>query len=90
MPRKTLEKPGYHLEKMYKGILGESSKLLEEVYELIDAEKQQCRVMAIIELSDLIGAMRAYIARQGLGVTMTDLEKMSQITERAFKNGHRK
>lgn len=84
------KKPGYHLSKIARGIIGESSKIKEELEELIDAEAQGCRVMAIIELSDLMGAIEAYIEKQKLGIGMEDLIKMSYITKRAFQNGHRK
>ena len=58
--------------------------------ELIDAEKQDCKVMAMVELSDLIGAIQAYLRLQAPGMSLADLEKMAAITRRAFKNGHRK
>jgi hypothetical protein len=82
-------KPGYHIDDIPKGILGESSKILEEVMELIDAERQQCKVMALVELSDLVGAIRSYLAKNASGVLLKDLEVMSDITKRAFDNGHR-
>jgi phosphoribosyl-ATP pyrophosphohydrolase len=83
-------KPGYHIKKIKRGTIGESDKILEEILELIDAEKQNCRVMVIIELSDIIGAISAYIDRYGLRISLKDLEIMSEITKRAFKNGHRR
>ena len=83
-------KPGYHITHIERGVLGEASKIKEEVDELIDAEGQGCRVMAIVELSDLLGAVEAYIEKQKLGVTIEDLMAMAKITKRAFKNGHRK
>lgn len=86
-PEKT--KPGYHIARIQKGVLGESSKIREEVDELMDAEAQGARVMAIVELSDLLGAVEAYLETQKLGVTMEDLTKMAHITKRAFRNGHR-
>lgn len=82
-------KPGYHVTEIPKGSIGSSSKLLEEVLELIDAEKQESKIMALIELSDLIGALNLYLERNTPGITLTDLEKFSSITRRAFENGHR-
>ena len=82
-------KPGYHVTEIPKGEIGSSSKLLEEVLELIDAEKQECKIMALIELSDLVGAIRIYLERHAQGIDLADLEKMSSITRRAFENGHR-
>lgn len=82
-------KPGYHLTKIEKGILGQSSKLLEEVNELIDAESQNCKIMALVELADLYGAIKSYLQQNFPGISMEDLQKMSAITERAFINGRR-
>jgi hypothetical protein len=82
-------KPGYHVTDIPRGELGKSSKILEEVLELIDAEKQGAKVMATVELSDLYGAIRRYLADNFPGMTMADLATFSDITERAFVNGRR-
>jgi phosphoribosyl-ATP pyrophosphohydrolase len=79
---------GYHLDKIEKGIIGEASKITEEYQEFIDAVKQGNRVMEIIELSDLLGAISLYVQRYNL--TLRDLETMSEVTKRAFINGARK
>jgi hypothetical protein len=84
-----LLKPGYHLTDIPRGVLGESSKILEEVLELIDAEKQGSKTMATVELSDLYGAVRRYLEKNLPDFTMEDLAIFSRITERAFVNGHR-
>lgn len=83
-------KAGYHMAKIKKGILGESSKLLEEIEELIDAENQGCKIMAVLELADLIGAVEAYLEKNMKNISLDDLIKMANITKRAFINGHRK
>ena len=88
--KKSLSSPGYHVTEIPKGTLGKSNKILEETLELIDAEKQNCKVMAIIELSDLVGAIHAYLQESHPSISFQDLEKMSVITRRAFENGHRK
>ena len=80
---------GYHLTEFTKGKLGESSKILEEVNELIDAEKQDCKIMALVELSDLYGAIESYLGNNYPDISMIDLKKMSDITKRAFINGRR-
>ena len=85
-----MKKYGYHVTPIPKGKIGHSSKLLEEVLELIDAEKQGCTVMAVVELSDLVGAIESYLKERRLGVTIDDLKVMSGITRRAFENGFRK
>lgn len=81
-------RPGYHIREIPRGVLGEPSKIIEEAREFEDATEQGCIVMGLVELADLYGAIRAYAARHGL--TMQDLERMADITERAFHNGHRR
>lgn len=81
--------PGYHLRKIPRGVLGEPSKVFEEVLEFMDATEQGADVMALIELSDLQGAVTAWLAKHHPSFTAADLAKMSSITERAFRNGHR-
>ena len=88
--QEIIQKYGYHITKIEKGTLGESSKILEEIHELIDAEKQGCKVMAILELADLIGAIEAYLERHAKNIHLQDLIKMASITKRAFVNGLRK
>lgn len=80
---------GYHLTEIEKGVLGESSKILEEVLELRDAETQGCKVMALVELSDLVGAIKHYLAKHHPDTRLIDLEIMANITRRAFDNGRR-
>jgi hypothetical protein len=82
-------KPGYHLAPIAKGVLGEPSKILEEVHELIDAVAQDARVMELVELSDLMGAVEAFLQKRHPGYTLDDLMTFSAITKRAFVNGHR-
>jgi NTP pyrophosphatase (non-canonical NTP hydrolase) len=79
---------GYHIAKIKKGKLGEPSKIQEELDELIDALNQNNKIMALVELSDLYGAIKAIA--ESLGANMQDLKIMSEATERAFKNGKRK
>lgn len=79
---------GYHLTDFPKGELGKISKIEEELNELKDAESQDSKIMILIELSDLYGALEEYCLMQG--VSMEDLKIFSNITKRAFKNGCRK
>lgn len=81
-------KIGYHKTKIKKGKVGKVSKIQEELDELKDAIKQKSKVMSVIELSDLYGAIELYA--KSLNIKMKDLKKFSKITQRAFKNGHRK
>ena len=89
LPRATMiHTPGYHNVPIIKGTLGKLSKILEEVDELVDAESQDNKLLVINELSDLAGAIRHYA--ESKGVTLDDLIKMNNVTERAFKSGRRK
>lgn len=82
-------KPGYHLTEIKKGRIGEISKIQEELDELKDAHSQGVKVMELVELSDLIGAVEAYLEENHRGYTVEDLLEMSKVTRRAFENGHR-
>lgn len=81
---------GYHLKQIPKGRLGYLSKIQEEVFELQDAEEQGCKIMALLELSDLIGAIKFYLEKHHPNTSLDDLIIMNEITERAFKDGTRK
>lgn len=79
---------GYHKRKINKGVLGQASKIIEEVAEYEDAIEQKSVIMAMVELSDIYGALEALAETHHL--TMEDLKSFSDITKRAFKNGFRK
>jgi hypothetical protein len=85
--RKTKPKYGYHAIKIKKGVLGEVSKIREEVEELEDAERQGVRILIMCELADIFGAVRAYALRYGL--KMSDLHAMAKLTRNAFDKGQR-
>lgn len=88
-PGELVESPGYHIRAIAKGELGEASKILEEAFELADAAEQGVAVMELVELSDLVGAVRAYLSKHHPSITLEDLVKMADVTERAFKSGRR-
>lgn len=79
---------GYHLTEIKKGELGEFSKIEEEFAELLDAHAQNSKVMELIELSDLLGAIEEYLKKNNL--TLKDLKIFSDITKKAFISGERK
>lgn len=79
---------GYHLKVIGKGVVGEPSKILEEFQEWEDARLQGCKVMELVELSDLLGAIESYI-QDKYNLELKDLQLMSDITKRAFKEGAR-
>lgn len=83
--------PGYHVEDIPRGEYGEISKILEEAAELKDAMEQGQKIMCLIELSDILGAIEGYLEKHYEGkVTVTDLFNMSYVTKRAFESGRRK
>jgi hypothetical protein len=80
---------GYHVTKIPKGQLGQSSKITEEYLEFLDAHKQGNLVMEMIELSDLMGAIEAY-TMQRYNIHLDHLMVMTRATQRAFNDGERK
>lgn len=81
---------GYHVTDIKKGVLGSSSKIQEELDELIDAESQKNKILALNELSDIIGAIDAYLSQNFSEISLDDLIKMSNATKSAFSSGVRK
>lgn len=79
----------YHLSNIHKGHYGELSKLQEELDEALDAHEQGIKLMILVELSDLIGAIEGYIEKHHPGTTLNDLIDMNVVTKRAFQSGHR-
>ena len=53
-----VKKRGYHLADIAKQPAGSAGKIREELEEFEDALEQECSLMALQELSDLIGAIR--------------------------------
>jgi hypothetical protein len=78
---------GYHTVEIAKGVLGESSKIQEELDELRDAERQKVKILIQCELADLYGALE-HCARS-YGLSMDDLKQMAHLTEEAFRQGER-
>lgn len=71
---------GYHLYDIPKGVLGQYSKVIEEFQEFQDAIEQDATIMAIIELSDLIGSAKYYFYEKGQKNRWQDL--MAHILSR--------
>ncbi len=83
--------PGYHIAEIPKGVYGEISKILEESLELKDAMERGNKIMVIIELCDIIGAIDGYIEKYyGNAITIDNLITMAYATKRAFESGGRK
>lgn len=79
---------GYHLKEIKKGTFGEFSKIREEMEELLDAHEQKAIILQLVELSDLFGAVEAYLENYNL--TLNDIIAMKDRTKSAFQSGDRK
>lgn len=79
---------GYHLRKIEKRKVGTIEKILEEVEEYQDAMEQGCEIMALVELSDIYGALQLVVEKHNK--TMDDLKSMATVTRRAFEDGSRR
>jgi hypothetical protein len=80
---------GYHLRPIEtKGVYGEPSKIREELEELEEALEQDNRILALVELTDLYGALEGVAVR--LGTNMVEVAKMAEATKRAFVSGQRR
>jgi hypothetical protein len=62
---------------------------LEEVEEFKDALEQGVTLMALVELSDILGAIEGFLELNHPTISVTDLINMSDVTKRAFKSGQR-
>lgn len=83
------KKPGYHKREIVKREFGTLGKITEELEELTDAKEQGVKIMELVELSDLVGAIEGYLENNHPGISLQDLIAMSEVTQRAFKNGRR-
>lgn len=89
LDEKQAVNPGYHLKQIPKGKMGDWSKIEEEYAECLDAKEQGIKVMLLVELADLVGAIDAYVEKHH-NISAKDLRKMAKVTKRAFKSGNRK
>ncbi|CAH6421515.1 Hypothetical protein KVN_LOCUS328 [uncultured virus] len=83
------KKSGYHQEIIPKYELGDAGKILEEIDEFKDALLQNNKIMVLVELSDLVGAIEFYLKKNYPNITLDDLNIMNKITQQAFINKRR-
>ena len=57
--------PGYHLTEIPRGKIGDFSKIKEEFLEFCDAVEQKAHIMALVELSDLLGSIKLFLFKNG-------------------------
>lgn len=74
---------GYHRIKIKKGKFGELSKIREELEEAEDAEYQKQDIMLLIELSDMIGAIRGVADKYGMSIDQ--LSAFSKLRSKVAK-----
>lgn len=79
---------GYHNKEISRGIFGEFSKIKEEFLEAEDALEQENKIMLLVELSDLVGAIEGYCLNN-FNLSINDLIKMKEATKKAFLDGTR-
>lgn len=58
----------FHQKEISKGVLGELSKIREELEEAEDAEEQGQDLMLLVELSDLVGAVGLVSEKYGISL----------------------
>jgi hypothetical protein len=80
---------GYHTTSIQKHVAGTLDKIGEEFNEIKDAHKNGVKIMELVELSDLYGAMEMYLENNFTDISMHDIKAMSNTTRRSFKNGRR-
>ena len=80
---------GYHLRDIPKGVVGEASKVIEEAFELLDAEEQGSGVMALWEMGDVLLALQTLRETKYPSMPWSEVEKTAEITRRVFENGVR-
>jgi hypothetical protein len=74
---------GYHKKEIEKGVFGEFSKIKEEFDELTDAYEQKDKILQLVELGDLIGAIEEYSLKH-FNITLDDIISFSNKTKSAF------
>lgn len=80
---------GYHLKTIDRGKYGEFSKVQEEWEELKDSIEQNNKILELIEICDLVGAIEAYCENHH-HATLKQIIDFSNVTKRAFRDGTRK
>lgn len=82
---------GYHKNTIPKGEYGEFSKIEEEFLEFKDAYEQNNKLLALVELSDLIGSICGFLQKHhDSSISIIDLIRMANSTKEAFEDGSRK
>lgn len=69
----------FHKREIPKGKYGEISKIKEEVEEALDSQEQNLRLMTLLELSDIIGAVDGVLNKHFPGFTVEELLAFAKL-----------
>lgn len=69
----------FHKAEIPRGKYGELSKIREELLEAEDAEAQGIRVMLLLELGDIVGAVEGYLEKHFKGFTLEELIRFQRL-----------
>jgi hypothetical protein len=75
----VVKKMSFHEREIPRGKYGEVSKILEEVYEALDSDERNHRLMLLIELSDIVGAVEGVLLHKKFGHSVEDLIKFARL-----------
>lgn len=75
----------FHKRDIPEGVFGDFSKIEEEFFEAKDAVEQDVKVMLLIELTDLLGAIRGYMDKNYPGIGFDGLVKMMQLHHKVIE-----
>ena len=77
------KKSYFHVMPVRRGTYGELSKVQEELDEALDAETRGQKLLLMIELSDIIGAVAGVAERHGY--SLDDLIQFSELRRNVFR-----
>lgn len=69
----------FHKDLIDKGIYGELSKITEELQEAYDAQTQGHKLMLLLELADIVGAVEGVLCKSYKDFSLEDLIKFQRL-----------
>lgn len=84
----TQEK-SYHQKDIPKAKFGTMQKIEEEFLELYDAHYQKNKILELVELADLYGAIKGYVNKNYKNISFKQIINFAKLTEKAFTSGKR-
>jgi hypothetical protein len=86
----SLKQKGYHKKDIPHEEFGSAEKIYEELLEFKDSLNQGIKIMSLLELSDIIGAIEGYTEKNFPEMSLDDLLEMKEATRRSFGSGKRR